>query len=50
MRHVPVPYLLALVFVALGAWTDDPMVLNIVVILLAIGTLQLVLDLRRRHD
>lgn len=50
MRHVPVPYLLALVFLALGVWTDDSMVFNIVAILVAIGTLQLVSDLRRAGD
>ncbi|WP_325605540.1 hypothetical protein [Nocardioides sp.] len=47
---MPVPYLLALVVLALGMWTDDPMVINIVVILVAIGTLQLALDVHRRRD
>lgn len=50
MRHMPVPYLLVLVFAAPGVWIDDSMVFNIVAILVAIGTLQLVVDCRRRRD
>lgn len=47
-RQVPVLYLLAGAVLALGIWTQDPMATNIVIVLVAFGTLQLVLRHGRR--
>jgi protein-S-isoprenylcysteine O-methyltransferase Ste14 len=46
VRQVPVVYLIALVFAALGVWTGDRSVFTLVTILMVIGTLQLVRSLR----